>query len=64
MLCFLIIAKKNIFLAICLAFFPPSETFYPYLHGFILKHRDPTLDFPEIGRWPIHVQVNLFMYST
>ena len=45
------------FLAICLAFFPPSESFFPYLLGFIQKHRDPNLDFPEIGQWPIHVQV-------
>ena len=24
-----------------------------------LQHRDPTMDFPEGGRWPIHVQVKL-----
>ena len=44
-------------LAICLGFFPPSATFQPYLLGFIQKHRDPNMDFPEVGRWPIHVQV-------
>ena len=44
-------------LAICLGFFPPSPTFQPYLLGFIQKHRDPNMDFPEVGRWPIHVQV-------
>ena len=46
-------------LAICLGFFPPSDTFQPYLLGFIQKHRDPNMDFPEVGRWPIHVQVIL-----
>ena len=46
-------------LAICLAFFPPSETFQPYLLGFIQKHNNPNMDFPEVGRWPLHVQVNL-----
>eukprot|EP00090_Calanus_glacialis_P003765 TRINITY_DN12798_c0_g1_i1.p1 TRINITY_DN12798_c0_g1~~TRINITY_DN12798_c0_g1_i1.p1 ORF type:complete len:1185 (-),score=141.46 TRINITY_DN12798_c0_g1_i1:1321-4875(-) len=45
-------------LAICLAFFPPSETFFPYLLGFIQKHRDPNMDFPDVGRWPIHVQIS------
>jgi len=45
-------------IAICLAFFPPSESFFPYLLGFIQKHRDPNLDFPEIGQWPIHVQIS------
>ena len=47
----------DFFAAICLAFFPPSPTFYPYLLGFIQKHRDPNMDFPEVGRWPLHVQV-------
>jgi len=45
-------------LAICLAFFPPSDNFFPYLLSFIQKHRDPTMDFPEGGRWPIHVQIS------
>merc|ERR1719193_1104349 len=45
-------------IAISLAFFPPSETFFTYLLGFIQKHRDPNLDFPEVGRWPIHVQIS------
>ena len=48
----------QLYAAICLAFFPPSATFYPYLLGFIQKHRDPTLDFPEVGRWPLHVQIS------
>ena len=47
----------DLFTAICLAFFPPSPTFYPYLLGFIQKHRDPNMDFPEVGKWPLHVQV-------
>lgn len=45
-------------LAICLAFFPPSPLFEPYLLSCIQKHRDPTMDFPEVGRWPIHVQIS------
>jgi len=45
-------------LAICLGFFPPSETFQPYLLGFIQKHNNPNMDFPEIGRWPLHVQIS------
>ena len=44
-------------LAICLGFFPPSETFQPYLQGFIQKHNNPNMDFPEVGRWPLYVQV-------
>ena len=47
-------------LAICLGFFPPSETFQPYLLGFIQKHNNPNMDFPEIGRWPLHVQVKYY----
>merc|ERR1719187_3181439 len=34
-------------LAICLAFFPPSDTFFPFLLSFIQKHRDPNMDFPD-----------------
>lgn len=22
------------------------------------RHRDPSFDFPEVGKWPIHVQVS------
>ena len=44
-------------LAICLAFFPPSDTFFPYLLSYIQKHRDG-MDFPEIGPWSIHVQIS------
>lgn len=22
------------------------------------RHRDPSLNFPEVGKWPIHVQVS------
>ena len=52
------------FTAICLAFFPPSETFFPYLLGFIQKHRDPNLDFHDSGRWPLHVQVSYSSHQT
>ncbi|KAF4528443.1 hypothetical protein B566_EDAN013448 [Ephemera danica] len=44
-------------LAICLAFFPPSDKFQSYLDGYMNRHRDPSLDFPEVGKWPIHVQI-------
>ncbi|KAG8224927.1 hypothetical protein J437_LFUL006286 [Ladona fulva] len=45
-------------LAICLAFFPPSEKFQPYLDGYMNRHRDSLLDFPEVGKWPIHIQIS------
>ncbi|PSN44409.1 hypothetical protein C0J52_05744 [Blattella germanica] len=45
-------------LAICLAFFPPSPKFQSYLDGYMNRHRDPGFDFPEIGKWPIHVQIS------
>ncbi|XP_018905997.1 uncharacterized protein RhoGAP93B isoform X2 [Bemisia tabaci] len=45
-------------LAICLAFFPPSPKFQAYLEGYMNRHRDPSLNFPEVGKWPIHVQVS------
>jgi hypothetical protein len=47
-------------MAICLSFVPPSPTFQPALLGYINRHRDPTFEkhFPEIGKWPIHVQVS------
>jgi len=45
-------------LAICLAFFPPSDTFFTYLLSFIQKHRDPHMDFPEVGPWTIHAQIS------
>ncbi|XP_071444047.1 rho GTPase-activating protein 39 [Hetaerina americana] len=45
-------------LALCLAFFPPSEKFQPYLDGYMNRHRDPSFDFPEVGKWPIHVQIS------
>lgn len=25
---------------------------------FLCRHRDPSFDFPEVGKWPIHVQVS------
>lgn len=25
---------------------------------YFLRHRDPSYDFPEVGKWPIHVQVS------
>ncbi|XP_049847289.1 rho GTPase-activating protein 39 isoform X3 [Schistocerca gregaria] len=45
-------------LAICLAFFPPSPKFQSYLDGYMNRHRDPAFDFPEVGKWPIHVQIS------
>ncbi len=46
-------------MAICLAFFPPSATFGPFLQGYIVKHRDPSLDeFPDAQKWPIHIQIS------
>ncbi|KAG5673675.1 hypothetical protein PVAND_003701 [Polypedilum vanderplanki] len=47
-------------MAICLAFVPPSPTFQPALMGYMNRHRDPSFakHFPEIGKWPIHVQVS------
>ena len=46
-------------MAICLAFFPPSATFGPFLQGYISKHRDPSLDeFPDAHKWPIHIQIS------
>ncbi|XP_063227611.1 uncharacterized protein LOC134533847 isoform X2 [Bacillus rossius redtenbacheri] len=45
-------------LAVCLAFFPPSPKFQPYLDGYMNRHRDPSFDFPEVGKWPIHVQIS------
>eukprot|EP00095_Tigriopus_kingsejongensis_P006358 snap_masked-scaffold42_size484952-processed-gene-1.9 protein:Tk06358 transcript:snap_masked-scaffold42_size484952-processed-gene-1.9-mRNA-1 annotation:"hypothetical protein Phum_PHUM046570" len=45
-------------MAICLAFFPPSPTFSLALHAYISKHRDPGLDYPDVGKWPIHVQIS------
>ncbi|XP_075236295.1 myTH4 and RhoGAP_KIAA1688 domain-containing protein RhoGAP93B isoform X3 [Lycorma delicatula] len=45
-------------LAICLSFFPPSPKFQAYLDGYMNRHRDPSFDFPEVGKWPIHVQVS------
>lgn len=47
-------------MAICLTFIPPSPTFQPALLGYMNRHRDPSFakHFPEIGKWPIHVQVS------
>eukprot|EP00096_Caligus_rogercresseyi_P014810 TRINITY_DN7301_c0_g1_i1.p1 TRINITY_DN7301_c0_g1~~TRINITY_DN7301_c0_g1_i1.p1 ORF type:complete len:640 (+),score=195.85 TRINITY_DN7301_c0_g1_i1:504-2423(+) len=48
-------------LAICLAFFPPSSAFSHCLSNYIGRHRDPALDdFPDLGKWPIHVQISHF----
>ncbi|XP_069954957.1 serine-rich adhesin for platelets isoform X2 [Cherax quadricarinatus] len=46
-------------LAICLAFFPPSDKFGPYLAGYIARHCDPAYCamFPDVSKWPIHIQV-------
>jgi len=48
-------------MAICLTFFPPSSAFAPALASYIARHRDPSLDgqYPDVGRWPVHVQVSL-----
>lgn len=35
-------------LAICLAFFPPSVKFYPYLEGYVNRHRDDSFDCPVV----------------
>ncbi|XP_031777201.1 uncharacterized protein LOC100119219 isoform X2 [Nasonia vitripennis] len=45
-------------MAVCLAFIPPSATFEPYLEGYMNRHRDPNFQFPEVAKWPIHVQVS------
>lgn len=47
-------------MAICLSFIPPSPTFQPALLGYMNRHRDPSFakHFPEIGKWPIHVQIS------
>ena len=45
-------------MAICLSFFPPSPTFAPALVAYIFRHRDPSLDYPDVGKWPIHVQIS------
>lgn len=47
-------------LAVCLAFVPPSRTFQPALTNYVNRHRDPAFAdaFPEVGKWPIHVQVS------
>jgi Rho GTPase-activating protein 39 len=47
-------------MTICLSFVPPSPTFQPALTGYINRHRDPSFakHFPEIGKWPIHVQIS------
>ena len=47
-------------LTIALAFIPPSPEFQPALLGYLNRHRDPTFSrvFPEVSRWPIHVQVS------
>ncbi|XP_071527308.1 uncharacterized protein RhoGAP93B isoform X2 [Panulirus ornatus] len=46
-------------LAICLAFFPPSDKFRPYMAGYIARHCDPAYCsmFPDVSKWPIHIQV-------
>lgn len=51
-------------LAVCLQFVPPSPTFQPALLGYMNRHRDASFEkhFPDIGKWPIHVQVS--HYST
>ena len=40
----------------------PILGFYLYTNiflGYVTKHRDPSLDdFPDVGKWPIHVQIS------
>lgn len=50
-------------LTIALAFVPPSPVFQPALLGYLNRHRDPTFSrvFPDVSRWPIHVQVSHFL---
>ena len=45
-------------MAICLSFFPPSKMFAPALQSYICRHRDPSLNYPDVGKWPIHVQIS------
>ncbi|XP_048485006.1 rho GTPase-activating protein 39 [Plutella xylostella] len=47
-------------LCVCLAFVPPSPAFQPALTNYVNRHRDPAFadSFPEVGKWPIHVQVS------
>ncbi|XP_041976226.1 rho GTPase-activating protein 39 isoform X2 [Aricia agestis] len=47
-------------LSVCLAFVPPSPAFQPALTNYVNRHRDPAFAdcFPEIGKWPIHIQVS------
>ncbi|KAJ2947105.1 hypothetical protein O0L34_g16454 [Tuta absoluta] len=47
-------------LSVCLAFVPPSRAFQPALTNYVNRHRDPAFAdaFPEVGKWPIHVQVS------
>ncbi|XP_049866073.1 rho GTPase-activating protein 39 [Pectinophora gossypiella] len=49
-------------LAVCLAFVPPSPAFQPALTNYVNRHRDPAFAdaFPEVGKWPIHVQVSYY----
>ena len=44
-------------MTLCLSFFAPSMALRPALTSYIARHRDPTLDYPDVGKWPIHVQV-------
>ena len=45
-------------MAVCLSFFPPSAKLEPAMQAYIQRHRDPALDYPDVGRWPIHVQIS------
>ncbi|XP_026683582.1 uncharacterized protein LOC103514939, partial [Diaphorina citri] len=45
-------------MAICLAFFPPSPRLQSYLDSYMNRHRNDHYDFPEVGKWPIHIQVS------
>src|SRR5688572_13340851 len=51
-------------MAICLAFFPPSVKFQPYLEGYVNRHRDHIFDTPEVRiNWKLQgwEEKNLFM---
>lgn len=51
--CFLVCRESLILgwelMAVCLAFFPPSVKFQPYLEGFINRHKDTSFDAPDVS---------------
>lgn len=49
-------------MAICLAFFPPSVKFYPYLEGYINRHKDINLDCSGVLRRNASVGTGVFFF--